>query len=142
MPSCTPTKIEKLAEGSYKLHYKVSLVQLRLDRSERYRCSIGARMARVAGYNACRWPGMMQLLACVYVVTAAMLLCAWCAQDGKGVEQSMPAALVMMALGRKPRTKDLGLEAAGVKLAPDGAIEVGHPCLVCTVAYIETKGMG
>ncbi len=34
------------------------------------------------------------------------------------------AGLVMFATGRKPNTQDLGLEAAGVALGPDGAVRV------------------
>lgn len=64
-PGSVPTKIEKLQDGSFLLHYK------------------GA--------------------------------------DG---EHTLPAALVMMATGRKPKTAGLGLEAAGVQLAADGAVVV------------------
>lgn len=41
-----------------------------------------------------------------------------------GEEREFRAAQVLMATGRRPNTRDLGLEAAGVELKPDGAIRV------------------
>jgi mercuric reductase len=41
-----------------------------------------------------------------------------------GEEREFRAAQVLMATGRRPNTRDLGLEAAGVELEPDGAIRV------------------
>ena len=38
--------------------------------------------------------------------------------------QNLEVDLVMFATGRRPNTANLGLEAAGVKLAPDGAVVV------------------
>ncbi|WP_370247193.1 NAD(P)/FAD-dependent oxidoreductase [Nocardioides sp.] len=37
---------------------------------------------------------------------------------------SIPCDRVLLALGRTPRTADLGLEAAGVRTRPDGTVEV------------------
>ncbi|KAL6746806.1 glutathione reductase [Haematococcus lacustris] len=45
-------------------------------------------------------------------------------KDSTGQEQSMTAELIMMATGRKAKTKNIGLEAAGVTLAKDGSIPV------------------
>ncbi len=41
-----------------------------------------------------------------------------------GAEREFRAAQVLMATGRQPNTRDMGLEAAGVELKPDGAIRV------------------
>ncbi len=52
------------------------------------------------------------------------------ARKGGGIEATLrdgsvrEAGLVMFATGRKPNTQDLGLEAAGVALGPDGAVRV------------------
>jgi len=42
----------------------------------------------------------------------------------KGQTESVEADLILMATGRKPRTEGLNLEAAGITLAPNGAIPV------------------
>lgn len=47
-------------------------------------------------------------------------------KDNDGQEHSLKCALVMMATGRKPRLRGLGLENVGVELAPDGAIKVDN----------------
>ncbi|MSQ54489.1 MAG: glutathione-disulfide reductase [Betaproteobacteria bacterium] len=52
------------------------------------------------------------------------------ARKGEAIEVTLrdgsarEAGLVMFATGRKPNTQDLGLEAAGVALGPDGAVRV------------------
>jgi hypothetical protein len=45
-------------------------------------------------------------------------------QDKLGADQTMPAALIMMATGRKARTAGLGLEALGVQMDKAGNIQV------------------
>jgi dihydrolipoamide dehydrogenase len=45
-------------------------------------------------------------------------------EDKKGKSQSVEADVILMATGRKPRTEGLHLEAAGITLAPNGAIPV------------------
>ena len=45
-------------------------------------------------------------------------------EDKKGKTQSVEADVILMATGRKPRTENLNLEAAGIILAPNGAIPV------------------
>ena len=55
----------------------------------------------------------------------------------KGRTESVEADVILMATGRKPRTEGLNLEAAGITLAPNGAIPVddnfqvlsNSPCL-------------
>ena len=42
----------------------------------------------------------------------------------KGQTESVEADVILMATGRKPRTEGLNLEAAGITLAPNGAIPV------------------
>jgi len=42
----------------------------------------------------------------------------------KGQTQSVEADVILMATGRKPRTEELGLEAFGITLGPNGAIPV------------------
>ncbi|MEO8347279.1 MAG: mercuric reductase [Acidobacteriota bacterium] len=42
----------------------------------------------------------------------------------KGGSDSLPASHVFVATGRRPNTDDLGLEAIGLRSAPDGTIEV------------------
>jgi glutathione reductase (NADPH) len=56
-------------------------------------------------------------------------------RDGSVIE----AGAVMYATGRKPNTRDLGLEAAGVNLATDGAIQV-NKYLQSSVASIHALG--
>jgi mercuric reductase len=41
-----------------------------------------------------------------------------------GQEREFRAARLLIATGRKPNTKDVGLEAAGVELTPEGAVKV------------------
>ena len=41
-----------------------------------------------------------------------------------GAERSFSAERLLVATGRRPRTEELGLEAAGVRLGPEGAVEV------------------
>ena len=43
-------------------------------------------------------------------------------EDKKGNTQSVEADIILMAIGRKPRTEGLGLEHLGITLAPNGAI--------------------
>ncbi len=56
-------------------------------------------------------------------------------QTGSGLKAtledgtSMEADVIMYATGRKPRTEDLGLEQAGVKMDKNGAIVVSYLCL-------------
>jgi dihydrolipoamide dehydrogenase len=45
-------------------------------------------------------------------------------RDGEG-EHAVPAQRVVVAVGRVPNTDDLGLDAAGVPVGPDGLIPVG-----------------
>lgn len=45
-------------------------------------------------------------------------------ENKKGQTESVEADVILMATGRKPRTEGLGLEAAGINLAPNGAISV------------------
>ncbi len=45
-------------------------------------------------------------------------------QDATGTDKSQPAALVMMATGRRPRSSGLGLEAVGVNVGRDGTVLV------------------
>ncbi|MDQ3786533.1 MAG: NAD(P)/FAD-dependent oxidoreductase [Actinomycetota bacterium] len=45
-------------------------------------------------------------------------------EDGRQV----PADVVVLATGRRPRTADLGLESVGVTLDPDGAVHVDEHC--------------
>lgn len=45
-------------------------------------------------------------------------------KDENGIEQHLPSEAVLLAIGRRPNTKDLNLEAAGVKLSDCGAIVV------------------
>lgn len=45
-------------------------------------------------------------------------------KDENGIEQHLPSEAVLLATGRRPNTKDLNLEAAGVKLSDRGAIVV------------------
>jgi glutathione reductase (NADPH) len=55
-------------------------------------------------------------------------------QTGSGLKAtledgtSMEADVIMYATGRKPRTEDLGLEKAGVKMDKNGAIVVSCVC--------------
>jgi dihydrolipoamide dehydrogenase len=44
---------------------------------------------------------------------------------GPGGEDAVPAERVVVAVGRSPNTRDLGLAAAGVPVGPGGLIEVG-----------------
>jgi dihydrolipoamide dehydrogenase len=44
----------------------------------------------------------------------------------KGQTESVEADLILMSTGRKPRTEGLNLEAAGITLAPNGAIPVNE----------------
>lgn len=46
----------------------------------------------------------------------------------KGEEKQVTADYVMVTVGRKPNTEEMGLEAAGVKVKEDGLIEVDHQC--------------
>jgi mercuric reductase len=41
-----------------------------------------------------------------------------------GAERSFEAQRLLVATGRKPRTEELGLEIAGVRLSPSGSVEV------------------
>ena len=45
-------------------------------------------------------------------------------ENKKGQTESVEADVILMATGRKPRTEGLNLEAAGITLAPNGAIPV------------------
>ena len=45
-------------------------------------------------------------------------------ENKKGQTESVEADVILMATGRKPRTEDLNLEAAGITLAPNGSILV------------------
>lgn len=43
----------------------------------------------------------------------------------EGVERSFEADRLLVATGRRPRTEELGLAVAGIRLSPGGAVEVG-----------------
>ena len=45
-------------------------------------------------------------------------------ENKKGQTESVEADVILMATGRKPRTEGLNLQAAGITLAPNGAIPV------------------
>ena len=45
-------------------------------------------------------------------------------ENKKGQTENVKADVILMATGRKPRTEGLNLEAAGITLAPNGAIPV------------------
>jgi glutathione reductase (NADPH) len=49
----------------------------------------------------------------------------------------LPSDQVMFATGRAPNTRGLGLEAAGVRLAPKGAVEVDEYSRSVTVPSIS-----
>ncbi len=51
-------------------------------------------------------------------------------EDKKGKTQSVEADVILMATGRKPRTDGLNLEAAGITLAPNGAIAVDNNYII------------
>ncbi len=53
-------------------------------------------------------------------------------ENKKGQTESVEADVILMATGRKPRTEGLNLEAAGITLAPDGAIPVDDNYKVIT----------
>ena len=53
-------------------------------------------------------------------------------ENKKGQTESVEADVILMATGRKPRTEGLNLQAAGITLAPNGAIPVDDNfCCVC-----------
>jgi dihydrolipoamide dehydrogenase len=49
-----------------------------------------------------------------------------------GVERSVAGERVVLAVGRRPRTSDVGLEKTGARLAPDGTVEVDAGRLAAT----------
>jgi dihydrolipoamide dehydrogenase len=49
-----------------------------------------------------------------------------------GVERSVAGERVVLAVGRRPRTTDVGLEKTGARLAPDGTVEVDAGRLAAT----------
>ena len=53
-------------------------------------------------------------------------------ENKKGQTESVEADVILMATGRKPRTEGLNLEAAGITLAPNGAIPVDDNYKVIT----------
>ena len=66
----------------------------------------------------------------------------------KGQTESVEADVILMATGRKPRTKGLNLETAGITLAPSGAIPVDEnykvispdSCLLSPVSSLYAIG--
>jgi mercuric reductase len=56
-----------------------------------------------------------------------------------GHEQEFRAARLLVATGRKPNTRDVGLEAAGVELTDDGVVKVDEH-LRTTVPHIFSAG--
>jgi mercuric reductase len=56
-----------------------------------------------------------------------------------GREQEFRAARLLVATGRAPNTRDVGLEAAGVALLPNGAVKV-DPYLRTSVPHIFAAG--
>lgn len=63
----------------------------------------------------------------------------------KGQTESVEADVILMATGRKPRTEGLNLSAAGITLAPNGAIPVDEDCKVlspdsCLFAIGDVNG--
>lgn len=53
---------------------------------------------------------------------------AWVHYSADGVANTLAADKVLVALGRRPVTADLGLDAAGVDTSPDGSIAVESTC--------------
>ena len=53
-------------------------------------------------------------------------------ENKKGQTESVAADIILMATGRRPRTEGLNLEAAGITLAPNGAIPVDDNFRVTT----------
>ena len=60
-------------------------------------------------------------------------------ENKKGETERVEADVVLMATGRKPRTEGLNLEAAGITLAPNGAIPVDDQ-FTSTVNHIYAIG--
>lgn len=55
--------------------------------------------------------------------------------EGPAGQQRVPADVVLVATGRQPNTDGLGLEVAGVKLAPTGLVAVGPSRLAARGVY-------
>ena len=61
-------------------------------------------------------------------------------ENKKGQTESVEADVILMATGRKPRTEGLNLQAAGITLAPNGAIPVDDNfCCVCGNAIATNR---